>query len=256
MDPSVATLEAEAQRGPIPAHVAIIMDGNGRWAEARGRPRLAGHREGAESVRAVTRSARRLGVKALTLYAFSAQNWARPEAEVEGLMGLLRDYLLGEREELMENDIRLAAAGDLDRLPPHVRGPLEELMADTAVGEEMVLTLCLSYGGREELVHAARRLAADVAAGRLAPDAIDAEVFASHLWTGDLPEPDLLIRTSGEQRLSNFLLWGSAYAELVFTATPWPEFREPELCRAIGVYQRRERRFGLTGGQLRGPDGL
>ena len=170
----------------------------------------------------MTRSARRLGVKALTLYAFSAQNWARPEAEVAGLMGLLRDYLLGEREELMDHDIRLAAVGDLDRLPPHVREPLDELMADTAVGEEMVLTLCLSYGGREELVTAARRLAAEVAAGRLAPDDIDAKVFAGRLWTGDLAEPDLLIRTSGEQRLSNFLLWGSAYAELVFTSTPGP----------------------------------
>ncbi|RMG14020.1 MAG: isoprenyl transferase [Deltaproteobacteria bacterium] len=256
MDPRIAALQTEVMEAPVPDHVAIIMDGNGRWAEERGRPRLAGHSEGARSVRAVTRTARRIGVRALTLYAFSAQNWARPPEEVEGLMDLLRDYLIDEREELLDNDIRLEAVGELDRLPARVREPLDALRAETARCATMVLTLCLSYGGREEIVAAARHLAREVARGALAPEGIDAAAFAAALWTGDLPEPDLIIRTSGEKRLSNFLLWGSAYAEMIFTPTLWPDFRETDLLQCIREYQRRERRFGRITAQLRAPDGL
>jgi undecaprenyl diphosphate synthase len=251
MDAPIARLESEVKALEVPRHVAVIMDGNGRWAEERGLPRLAGHREGAESVRAVTRTARRIGCDALTLYAFSAQNWDRPPDEVSGLMDLLRDYLLEERDELLDNDIRLAAAGDTDRLPERVRQPLDALISETAGCRSMVLTLCLSYGGREELVAMARRLAEDVAAGALAAGDVDAEAVAARLWTGSLPDPDLLIRTSGEQRISNFLLWGCAYSELVFVDRPWPEFREAAFLEAVRAYQKRERRFGRTAAQAR-----
>ena len=256
MDADLRALESEVASGPIPRHVAIIMDGNGRWAQERGKHRLEGHAEGARSVRVITRAARRLGVQALTLYAFSAQNWARPSDEVEGLMELLRDYLLSEREELLENDIRLQAVGELSRLPRKVVEPLAELQADTSGCGAMTLTLCLSYGGREELVDMARTLAEDVSLGRLRPDEVDAEQLQRRLWTGALPDPDLLIRTSGERRISNFLLWGCAYAELYFEEAPWPEFRDEAFLRALQAYQGRERRFGLTGAQVHGPDGL
>ncbi len=244
-------LRAEVRRGRIPAHVAIVMDGNGRWAEARGLPRVAGHREGSESVRAVTREARKLGLSALTLYAFSAQNWLRPRDEVGALMDLLREYLLSERAELCDNQIRLEAAGDLARLPSRVREPLAELRGVTAGRPaRMVLTLALSYGSREEIVHAARSLASDVAAGRLAAEAIDEEELGRRLWTAGLPDPDLVIRTGGERRLSNYLLWQAAYAELLFVDTPWPEFREIGLLSALRDFQRRERRFGKTSAQV------
>jgi undecaprenyl diphosphate synthase len=249
-------LEREVKTAPVPRHVAVIMDGNGRWAEERGLPRLAGHQEGAESVRAVTRTARRIGCEALTLYAFSAQNWARPADEVEGLMDLLRDYLLGERDELLDNDVRLEAVGDLERLPERVQAPLSRLREETAGCRAMVLTLCLSYGGREELVAMARTLVADALSSGLKPEAVDAEALSARLWTGALPDPDLVIRTSGEQRISNFLLWGCAYSELVFVPTPWPAFREAAFLEAVRAYQQRERRFGKTGAQTRGPDGL
>ncbi len=237
---------------PLPRHVAIVMDGNGRWAESRGLARIAGHREGSESVRAVTREARRNGIQALTLYAFSAQNWGRPPDEVTALMDLLRDYLLSERRELLDNQIRLDAVGELDRLPPHVREPLDELRAATADQKEMVLTLALSYGSREELARAARVLAAEVAAGRRAADSIDEAAVEAQLLTRRLPDPDLVLRTGGESRLSNFLLWQAAYAELMFVDVAWPVFREAELLRALAEYQTRERRFGLTSAQVRG----
>jgi undecaprenyl diphosphate synthase len=253
-------LRAEAKAAPVPAHVAIVMDGNGRWAEALGLDRIQGHREGSESVRAVTREARRLGVRFLTLYAFSAQNWQRPPEEVEALMDLLREYLLKERAELVDNQVRLSAIGELEKLPPHVTEPLAELRAATAAKaaerpNEMVLTLALSYGSREEIVAAVRSLAAEAAAGRLAPAAIDEAALGRRLWTADLPDPDLLIRTGGERRLSNYLLWQAAYAELCFVETPWPEFRELALLSAVREFQRRERRFGLTSAQVadRGP---
>jgi undecaprenyl diphosphate synthase len=237
-----------------PRHVGIIMDGNGRWAQLRGQPRLEGHRVGAESVRDITRAARQLGIEAITLYAFSAQNWSRPPDEVQGLMELLRDYLRDERPEIMDNQIRLHAIGDLDRLPSMVREPLDALRRDSAHHRGMTLTLALSYGGRESLATAAAALAKDVAAGTLDPRAIDADRFGSYLPTAELPPLDLLIRTSGEQRISNFMLWELAYAELIFIDVMWPDFRRHELYRCLDQFGQRERRFGLTGAQVASDD--
>ena len=205
----IAQLKAEVAQRPLPRHVGIIMDGNGRWAEQRGLPRLEGHRRGSDSVREVTRAARRLGLKALTLYAFSSQNWHRPPTEVAGLMDLLRDYLNRERPEIMENGIRLHAIGELDRLPPRVRDPLEELRRDSARHTE------------------------------------------DRLWTEGLPPLELVVRTSGEFRVSNFLLWQLAYAEIHFTDALWPDFGELDLLLALEDFQKRERRFGKTSAQLR-----
>ena len=247
----LARLRADVASRPLPRHVGIIMDGNGRWAQTRGLPRLEGHRQGSDSVRNVTRAARKLGLPALTLYAFSAQNWDRPPGEVEGLMDLLRDYLARERQEIMENGIRLHAIGQLDRLPPRVREPLEELRAVSKDNDKMVLTLALSYGGREEIIHMARKVAEDAAAGRLQPDAIDAAAVEERLWTHGLPPLELVVRTSGEVRVSNFLLWQLAYAELHLTETLWPDFGERDLLIALDDFQRRERRFGKTSAQLR-----
>jgi undecaprenyl diphosphate synthase len=249
--PSLHELEAEIQRLGAPPHVGVIMDGNGRWAELRGKPRLEGHREGSNSVREVTRSARRSGVKALTLYAFSAQNWARPADEVAGLMDLLREYLEKERAEILDNNIRLNAIGEVGRLPRFVREPLDALRADSARNTGMVLTLALSYGGREELVQAAARLAARAKAGEIDPRAMCEADFERELWTADLPALDLIIRTSGEQRISNFLLWQAAYAELVFADTLWPDFRAHQFATCLRDFQRRERRFGKTSAQVR-----
>jgi undecaprenyl diphosphate synthase len=234
----------------LPRHVGIIMDGNGRWAERRGLPRLEGHRVGAESVRDVTRAARELGIGALTLYAFSSQNWQRPVDEVAGLMQLLRDYLIGERAEILDNAIRLDAIGDVERLPPLVREPLDELRAASAANHGMTLTLALSYGGRESIARAVRAAVRDAAAGALSPDEVDVERFAAYLPTSRLPPLDLLIRSSGEQRISNFMLWEIAYAELVFVDALWPEFRREQLYACLEQYAARERRFGLTSGQL------
>jgi len=233
----IESLRERVRARPLPRHVAIIMDGNGRWAEARGLPRLAGHREGSESVRAVAREARRVGLEALTLYAFSAQNWARPPDEVAGLMQLLAEFLDSQRSEIMENAIRLHAIGELDRLPGFVRERLERLRRDSDRNAGLTLTLALSYDAREEIAQAARRAAAG---GR---DASPAELEA-HLWTAGLPELDLLVRTSGERRISNFLLWQSAYAEYLFTDTLWPDFGPEELRTAIEEYALRRRRFG------------
>ncbi len=246
-------LEEEVKRRPLPSHVGVIMDGNGRWAEARGLPRLEGHREGSDSVREITRTARRVGLSALTVYAFSSQNWQRPADEVAGLMDLLREYLEKEREEILENGIRLNAIGDLDRLPRFVRAPLEALRLESAGNRQMVLTLALSYGGREEILAAACALAERIARGELNAQSVRPEQFAKLLSTADLPELDLVIRTSGEQRISNFLLWQSAYAELLFTEAHWPEFKTEAFLRCLAEYQRRERRFGLTSAQVRRP---
>lgn len=247
--------ESEVTRSKsLPRHVAIIMDGNGRWAENRGLPRLAGHHEGAKSVRDVVRAARQIGVEALTLYAFSAQNWARPGEEVSGLMELLRDYLRDERPEIMENGIQLRAIGEIDRLPAMVREPLDALRKDSLGNEGMVLSLALSYGGRESIAAAAQRLAARVQAKTLAPEAISVESFQAEMPTATLPSLDLLIRTSGEQRISNFLLWEAGYAELYFTDVLWPDFRRQCLYDAIEDYQSRKRRFGLTGAQIESGD--
>jgi undecaprenyl diphosphate synthase len=237
----------------LPRHVGIIMDGNGRWAQERNLARIEGHRVGADSVRDVTRAARQLGIGALTLYAFSSQNWARPADEVAGLMDLLRDYLRGERDEIMDNQIRLSAIGDVERLPPRVAEPLAALRAESAANTGMTLTLALSYGGRESIARAVRRIADDVAAGTLRPADVDADRFGAYLPTATLPPLDLLIRTSGEQRVSNFLLWEIAYAELVFVDVMWPDFRRQQLYDAIETYARRERRYGLTAAQVAAP---
>lgn len=244
---SIEELQARLDMTRLPRHVGIIMDGNGRWANRRGLPRVEGHREGSQSVRAVTRLARRLGIQALTLYAFSSQNWQRPAEEVAALMGLLREYLISERAEIMDNGIRLLALGDLDKLPRIVREPLDALIADSSKNTRMALSLALSYGGREEILAACRRLLAD----GVAPEALDAQAIEERLYTRGLPELDLVIRTSGERRISNFLLWQSAYAELVFTDTLWPDFREKAMLEALAEFQSRERRYGMTGEQIR-----
>ena len=235
----------------LPRHVAIIMDGNGRWAQDRGLPRIEGHRRGANAVSEVVRAARQIGVKALTLYAFSLQNWLRPPDEVTMLMRLLREYIIGERAEIMDNDIRLVTIGDLGRLPGLVRESLDDLVRDSAGNQAMTLCLALSYGGRESIVATTRALCEAVKQGTLSPSDITEESFQSAMQTADLPQLDLLIRTSGEVRLSNFLLWESAYAELYFTDTRWPEFGRDEFMRALESYRGRERRFGRTREQLR-----
>ena len=234
----------------LPRHVAIIMDGNGRWAQEHGLPRVEGHRQGAKAVREVVRAAREIGLRALTLYAFSAQNWQRPPDEVATLMQLLRDYVIEERDEIMDNDIRLIAIGEVDRLPGFVKDPLDALIRDSAENQSMTLCLALSYGGRESIVAAARALCAAARDG-LRPEEITEERVTAALQTGGLPQLDLLVRTSGEERLSNFLLWEAAYAELYFTDTFWPAFGKTDLYEALESYRRRERRFGRTREQIR-----
>jgi len=230
----------------IPRHLAIIMDGNGRWAEKRLLPRIAGHREGAKSVRRIVEECRRLGVGYLTLYAFSTENWGRPKTEIDALMRLLVQFLKDETPQMIANSIRFNVIGDAERLPAAARRELAVAAARTTGCRAMVLTLALSYGGRDEIVRAARRLAVEVAEGRLSPGIIDEETFSRRLDTAGLPEPDLLIRTSGEKRISNFLLWQLAYSEMVFSEVTWPEFGEQELQAAFEEFSRRKRRFGLV----------
>lgn len=227
------------------------MDGNGRWAQRRGLPRVEGHRRGAKSVKEVVRAAREVELRALTLYAFSSQNWDRPPDEVATLMQLLRDYVIEERAEIMENGIRLIAIGEVDRLPDFVRVPLEDLMRDSAGNRAMTLCLALSYGGRESIIAAARSLCELAARGAMQPKELTEARFSAALQTGGLPQLDLLIRTSGEERLSNFLLWEAAYAELYFTDTFWPDFGREHLLQALKSFDGRERRFGLTREQIR-----
>ncbi|MCL6621633.1 MAG: isoprenyl transferase [Syntrophobacterales bacterium] len=246
LPPSPLTLDPAR----LPRHVAIIMDGNGRWAKQRGYPRMRGHAAGAESARAVIREARRLGIGYLTLFAFSEENWQRPAREIRTLMALLKRYLRQELREMQEHGIVFNAIGNLARLPADVQEELRRTREATQNGSGMVLTLALSYGGRSDILQAVQTLAREVQAGRLSPDEIDAARFAGALYTAGLPDPDLVIRTSGEYRLSNFLLWQSAYAELYFTPTYWPDFREEEFHRALWDYQRRDRRFGLTQEQV------
>ena len=236
----------------VPRHLAIIMDGNGRWAKRRGRPRLFGHKAGAAAVDRITREARRLGIEYLTLYAFSEQNWERPRDEVSGLMSLLSEYLRTKRRILMENDIRLRAIGDTDRLPAQVRTLLRETMELTRHNDSMTLTLALSYGGQEEIVQAARAIMELAAQGRLRPKDLDTDKFGEFLPSSFLPPVDLMVRTSGEERISNFLPWQLAYAELYFTPTLWPDFDEEALAQALQEYAGRERRFGLTSEQING----
>ncbi len=236
----------------LPRHVAIIMDGNGRWAERRGLDRNEGHRAGIESVRAVVRAAHEIGISQLTLYAFSTENWSRPKLEVDALMGLLEHYLDAEIDEIDRNGIRVRAMGRLERLPSSIRAKLDQAICRTRANREMVILFALSYGGRTEIVDAARRLAREVEQGKLGPEQIDEKVFSEYLYAPDLPDPDLLIRTGGESRVSNFLLWQIAYAEIHVTEVMWPDFRKSDLVEAILSYQNRERRYGLISAQVRG----
>ncbi len=231
----------------LPSHVGIIMDGNGRWAQLRGEQRPRGHREGSAAVRRVVRAARRLGLRALTLYAFSEQNWARPEDEVDALMELLREFLLTERGEILGNGIRLNAIGNVGRLPHVVRAVLDPLRKDSESNDQMTLTLALSYGGREEIVAAARELARRVEKGEIRADDVTEPALHGLMPSLTVGDPDLIIRTGGERRISNFLLYGLAYAELHFADVLWPDFEAEHLYEAIASYQARERRFGLVG---------
>jgi len=241
---SSSSMRNELDPDRIPKHVAVIMDGNGRWAQKRLLNRLKGHEKGAEAVRTIVRTARKLNIDALTLYAFSTENWQRPQTEVSGLMFLLRRFLETERPTLMGNDIRLNVIGQIHRLPEAVRKDLKAVMAETAVNNKMVLTLALSYGARTEIVDMVRQISAASKKGTIDPSAVTPEMVADHLYTRELPDPDLLIRTSGEMRISNFLLWQIAYAEIFFTPTLWPDFGEEEFIRILKDYQQRERRFG------------
>ena len=234
----------------LPRHVAVIMDGNGRWAEQRGLSRLQGHRVGKESVRAVVEASRRLGIRYLSLYAFSTENWRRPPREVDGLMALLRRYLATELGKMMNHQIRLLAVGGLRRLPPAVRGALRATIAATRRNTGMTVILAVSYGGREEIARAARAIARRVRRGELSPEGITAGTLARHLGTSGIPDPDLLIRTSGEMRLSNFFLWQLAYTEMYVTDTLWPDFRERDYLQALAFFQQRQRRFGRTAAQV------
>ena len=230
----------------LPRHIAIIMDGNGRWARKRSLNRIRGHKEGTESVRNIVRACREIGVEVLTLYAFSTENWQRPRQEVTALMSILKSFLKSELAEMMENNILLNAIGDIERLPGNVLKVLREVMEETRQNQAMILNLALSYGGRNEIVRASKKIATQIKAGRLQPEEITEELFSDYLYTQGMPEPDLLIRTSGEMRISNFLLWQIAYAEIFVTQTLWPDFRREELIRILHDYQKRERRFGLT----------
>ncbi|MBW1979741.1 MAG: isoprenyl transferase [Deltaproteobacteria bacterium] len=234
----------------LPQHLAIIMDGNGRWAKQRNLTRIEGHRQGAESVRLIVRACRKIGIPVLTLYAFSKENWQRPSLEVQALWQLLRDYLKSELSEMLENGIRLNTLGNIEDLPGRVKRLLRDTMQKTAANKDMILNLALSYSGRDEIVRAARRLATLCSSGQLTAADIREETLSSFLDTGGMPDPDLLIRTSGEYRLSNFMLWQLAYTEIYITPVYWPDFREEQLMEALFDFQQRERRFGKTSEQL------
>ncbi|MFQ5990909.1 MAG: isoprenyl transferase [Nitrospiraceae bacterium] len=246
---SEAELSARLDPEQIPRHIAIIMDGNGRWAELRGLPRIAGHKEGIKSVREIITLCLELGIKALTIYAFSQENWKRPAVEINALMMLLEQYLQSEMEELIEVGVRFRAIGRVDSLPSSALNWVRKVERETAHLDKLSLNVALSYGARSEIVDAVRRLAEDVQDGRIQPDAIDENLLEGYLSTHGLPDPDVLIRTSGEARLSNFLLWQLAYTEMYFTPTLWPDFRRRDALLALLAYQKRDRRFG----QLRSP---
>jgi undecaprenyl diphosphate synthase len=228
----------------VPRHVAIIMDGNGRWAAARGLPRTEGHRRGVEALRATVRAAGEMGIGVLTIFSFSSENWSRPPAEVRDLMGLLRRFIRNDLAELHRNNVRVRVIGERQGLAPDIRRLLEEAEELTGENDGLIVVVVFNYGARQEIARAAQRLAADVAAGTLPIEAVTAEALGGRLDAADLPDPDLIIRTSGEQRLSNFLLWQAAYSELVFVPTYWPDFDRATLEGAIAEYRRRERRFG------------
>jgi len=245
---STAPLPANADPTPGPNHVAIIMDGNGRWAKARGLPRVAGHRRGADAVRRVVRGAGELGIPVLTLFAFSTENWTRPADEVNDLMGLLRHYLRNELEELHKNGARLKVIGNREGLASDIVRDISDAENRTRSNSRIDVNICINYGARAEILRAVRSLARQVSAGELSVDRIDEDLFENELLTAGVPDPDLLIRTSGEQRISNFMLWQCAYAELVFVDTLWPDFGKEHLEQAIAEFRRRERRYGGVGG--------
>ena len=235
----------------LPRHIAIIMDGNGRWAQQHAIGRIRGHKKGAQAVRTVVRTCREIGVKYLTLFAFSVENWERPDKEVQALMVLLEEYLTREIDELQQQGIRLTTIGETDRLNASVKKKLFEAMEITSKNDQMVLNLALSYGSKDEIIGAVKKIVTDCKAGNLNVDQLDKETFGRYLYTAGMPDPDLLIRTSGEYRISNFLLWQLAYTELYFTNVLWPDFTRDDLLKAIAGYQKRERRFGLTSEQLK-----
>jgi undecaprenyl diphosphate synthase len=237
-------------RETLPRHLAVIMDGNGRWAKQRMLRRIVGHRKGVETVRLIVEECSKLGIEYLTLFAFSAENWFRPKTEVKALMALLKKYIRSEIPRMMQNNIRFNVIGELSELPADINREIEAAIAVTTGNTGMLLTLALSYGSRQEIVRATRQLAVDVVAGTIAPEDINEQLVARYLYTGGIPDPDLLIRTSGEMRISNFLLWQLAYAELYFTEVNWPDFDREELARAFRDYQLRERRYGKTSDQL------
>jgi undecaprenyl diphosphate synthase len=234
----------------LPRHVAIIMDGNGRWAQKRRQPRLFGHSAGAQSVQNIVETCREIGIEYLTLYAFSSENWRRPEQEVNGLMTILKNYLESELARMQKNDIRLVSIGDRQKLPVTVRESLERVIKATSGNSKLTLNLALSYGGRDEIVRAVRAISARCLQGEIVPEQVSDQMISENLDTCCMPDPDLLIRTGGEARLSNFLLWQISYAEIYFTETMWPDFRREVFLQALLEYQSRERRFGRTGEQL------
>lgn len=234
----------------IPKHVAIIMDGNGRWAQAKGLIRLMGHKAGVTAVKEIVEAARELAIPVLTLYAFSTENWNRPKDEVSGLMALLKNYLQSELKSMLKNDIQLRAIGDLKKLPPDVYDTLTATIDRTKGNKALILNLALNYGGRHELIQAIKEIGHKLHSGEIEEEDINEELVNSHLYTRNLPDPDLLIRTGGEARLSNFLLWQASYAEIYFIDTPWPDFNKIHLQEAIADYQQRQRRFGKTGEQV------
>jgi len=239
---SLAHINLDPQN--LPFHVAIIMDGNGRWAKKRLLNRIKGHEKGAESVRAIVRACREIGIGILTLYAFSTENWRRPQTEIIALMTLLKKFLISEQKEMLDNNIRLHTIGQTERLPEDVRQQLQETMMLTKNNDGLILNLALSYGGRAEIVKAVKEIAKKAVDGRIDPDLITPDLVSEHLYTGKMPDPDLLIRTSGEMRISNFLLWQIAYSEIYVTDTLWPDFGKDEFVRILRDYQQRERRFG------------
>jgi undecaprenyl diphosphate synthase len=243
MSSSTSHLSAAA-RESLPKHVAVIMDGNGRWAKQHGLPRVEGHRRGADSAREIIRTAGELGIKYLTLYAFSAENWNRPKDEVDALMKYLVHYLKTETKDLNKNNVRLEVIGQIHRLPDNVQEHLQKSIATLSTNNGLTLVMALSYGSRIEIVEAVRHIAQKAKSGKLDPADINEKVISDHLWTRNVPDPDLLVRTSGEMRVSNFLLWQISYAELVVTPTLWPEFRKPQFFAALEEYARRNRRFG------------
>jgi undecaprenyl diphosphate synthase len=240
--------------GNLPKHIAIIMDGNGRWAKKHAMGRIRGHKKGAQAVRTTVTLCREIGIKYLTLFALSTENWGRPAQEIDALMSLLEEYLNREADKLQKEGIKLITIGDIDKLYPSVKKKLLEVVGTTAKNNKMILNLALSYGGRDEIIYAVKKIVQDNSEGKVDFNGIDQKYFRRYLYTRDIPDPDLLIRTSGEYRISNFLLWQLAYSELYFTSVLWPDFNKDELLKAISSYQRRERRYGLVSEQLEKED--